>query len=246
MENKYKIIIFDLDDTIIENLESVKSAFKTMLKASASGYSEQDFNRWNLIDKKFWSDWQDGLIELPDEFKNETGKKSDDFLNWLRSQRVLKYFNNEISLKKAIELNDIYMQALTNVVIPVTGIEETLEYLSKKYYLVVATNGPTIATEEKLKKIDCLKYFSKIYAADMFGYMKPKKEFFHAIQKDLINTNNEEYIIIGDSLKSDAGFGINCGFDSCWYDRGTENLDSAFIPTYTIKKIEELKKILII
>ena len=44
----------------------------------------------------------------------------------------------------------------------------------------------------------------------MFGYMKPRKEFFEAIQILLKNYNNEEYLIIGDSLKSDVLLAMNC------------------------------------
>ena len=114
---KYKILIFDLDDTLIDNLENVKYAFKIMIESKSEEYNEEDFIRWYEIDKKFWKDWQDGKIILPEYFKNETGKKSDKFLNWVRAQRFLIYFNNEISLDEAIRLNNIYMNSLKENVI---------------------------------------------------------------------------------------------------------------------------------
>ena len=86
--NKYKILIFDLDDTLIDNLENVKYAFKLMVKSKNEEYNEENFKRWYKIDKKFWEDWQDGKIIMPEYFRNETDKKSDKFLNWVRSQRV--------------------------------------------------------------------------------------------------------------------------------------------------------------
>ena len=63
-------------------------------------YTETEFQRWYSIDHKFWEDWQEGLIELPENLKSETGKKSETFLNWLRAQRVLIYFNNQITKRK--------------------------------------------------------------------------------------------------------------------------------------------------
>ena len=74
--NKYKILIFDLDDTLIDNLENVKYAFKKMIESKNEKYSNDSFKVWYEIDKQFWKDWQDGLIELPEHLKNETGKKS--------------------------------------------------------------------------------------------------------------------------------------------------------------------------
>lgn len=240
--NKYKIIIFDLDDTLIDNFENVKYAFKTMIESKNELYTEKSFLRWYEIDKKFWKDWQDGLIELPDNLKDETGKKSDEFLDWLRAQRVLIYFKNLIDLEEAIKLNNIYMQSLTEQVVAIDGAYEVLKYLSDKYYIIIATNGPKVATTEKLKKINCLNFVNKILSADMFGYMKPRKEFFEGIQKMLNNFNNEEYLIIGDSLKSDVGFGMNCNFDSCWFNKNDEKLDKNYHPTIVIKKLKELQR----
>lgn len=238
---KYKILIFDLDDTLIDNLENVRYAFKMMIQEKIEDYNEDDFKRWYEIDRQFWKDWQDGKIELPEHLKSETGKKSEEFLNWLRSQRVLIYFNYNISLNEAIDLNNIYMNALTEKVIPIEGAYETLEYLSNKgYYIIIATNGPKVATRDKLLKINCLDFVNEILSADMFGYMKPNKEFFEGIEKTLNNYNIEEYMIIGDSLKSDVGFGMKCNFDSCWFNRKNEMLNTEYKPTIIINKLKEL------
>lgn len=242
---KYKILIFDLDDTLIDNLENVRYAFKMMIQEKNEAYNEDDFKRWYEIDKQFWRDWQDGKIELPECLKSETGKKSEEFLDWLRSQRVLIYFNNSISLNEAIALNNIYMNAMTEKVVAIEGAYETLEDLSNKgYYIIIATNGPKVATRDKLLKINCLHFINEILSADMFGYMKPNKEFFEGIEKTLNNYNVEEYMIIGDSLKSDIGFGMKCNFDSCWFNRKNEILNTEYKPTIIINKLRELMDLL--
>jgi len=236
MIKKYKILIFDLDDTLIDNLENIHYAFKKMIESQNEIYDDEKFKRWYEIDKKFWKDWQDGLIKLPEHLKNETGKKSEEFLDWVRGQRVLIYFNNSITLEDAIRLNYIYMESLIEVVNSIDGAYEILKYLAnKEYYILIATNGPKVATKEKLSKIGCLEFVKEVLSADMFGYMKPKKEFFDAIQQKLNNYSNEEYLIIGDSLKSDVGFGMNCNFDSCWFDRGEEELNDEYKPIIIIK-----------
>ena len=243
--NKYKILIFDLDDTLIDNLENVKYAFKKMIESKNEKYSNDSFKVWYEIDKQFWKDWQDGLIELPEHLKNETGKKSEEFLNWLRAQRVLIYFNNEISLNEAINLNNIYMNALTENVIAIDGAYETLKYLSNKnYYIIIATNGPKVATRDKLLKINCIDFVNEILSADMSGYMKPNKEFFEGIEKTLNNYNIKEYLMIGDSLKSDVGFAMRCNFDSCWFNRNNEILCDEYKPTMNINNLKELIQIL--
>jgi FMN phosphatase YigB (HAD superfamily) len=140
MNTPYKILLFDLDDTLINNKENVKHAFQNVLEKRNETYTNEKFQRRYEIDKKFWKDWQDGKITLPAKYQQETGKKSKGFLNRLRAQRILIYFNNTVSFEEAISLNNIYMHSLTEVVIAIDGAYETLEYLSSKYDILVATN----------------------------------------------------------------------------------------------------------
>lgn len=237
---KYKILIFDLDDTLIDNAENVRAAFRRMLATCDLEYSDNQFDRWYEVDKKFWIDWQDSLIKLPSHLESETGKKSDEFLDWVRSQRVLIFFNDSVSPERAIELNNIYMEALSEVVVSIEGASDTLKYLSSKYKILIATNGPNVATQKKLEKIDCLEYTTEVLSADMFGFMKPKIEFFEAIEKRYEDFSREDYLIIGDSLKSDVGFGMNAGIDSCWFNQKNEKLDDVHEPTFVIGKLNEL------
>lgn len=242
--SKYKVLLFDLDDTLIDNLENTRYAYTKMIESIGIKYSEDGLKKWYEIDKNFWQDWQDGLIEIPSHLKCETGKKSKEFLDWLRAQRVLIYFDNQISLDEAIKLNNLFINSLTSVVLECDGAYDLLKYLKDKYYIIIATNGPEIAAKDKLLKINCLNLVNQVLSTEMFGYMKPKKEFFEVIQKLLNNYNNEEYLIIGDSLKSDVGFAMNCGFDSCWYNKNNEELPIQYKPTIVIKKLKELKKML--
>ena len=236
----YEIILFDLDDTLIDNRQSVRQAFSLVSERRGLKFSEEDFERWYVIDKTFWKEWQDGLIELPDRFKHETGKKSSEFLDWLRSQRFLRYFDNAVSSSEAVDLNNLYMTALAEKVLPVDGAEQTLAYLSNKYRVVVGTNGPLVAAEDKVKKIGCLGYVEKILSAEMFGYMKPRVEFFDGVKSVMGQPDNDKYLIVGDSLKSDIGLAMNCKVDGCWFNRRGESLAAEYKPAMTVRDLTEL------
>lgn len=241
---KYKIIIFDLDDTLIDNKKNVEAAFKAMAEAYGLPFSVAAFDRWYTIDKQFWLDWQDGRIVVPPHLRHETGKKSDEYLDWVRSRRVIQYFGKEISETQAVKLNNIYLNALNHMVLPIEGARGVLEYLSSRYKIIIATNGPKTAVEQKLRSIECLPFVTDALSADMFGFMKPKIEFFEAIEKRYRDFSREDYLIVGDSLKSDVGFGMNAGIDSCWFNKNNETLYSAYTPTFIITELSELKNIL--
>ena len=132
------------------------------------------------------------------------------------------------------------MNALKENVIAINNAYNTLQYLSNKYQIIIATNGPQIATKEKLSKINCLQFVNNILSADMFGYVKPRKEFFEGIQHTLNNYQTEEYLIVGDSLSSDIAFAMNCNFDSCWFNPNKAPLPSKYKPTIIINDLIEL------
>lgn len=241
---KYEVILFDLDDTLIDNEQSTKYAFKSMLSEVGEDFTDAKFNIWNNIDNKFWSDRKRDLIKIPDRFLGETGKKSKEFLDWLRSQRVLIYFDHGISAKEAISLNQIYMDSLKESAVQISGAEPLLGYLHDRYTVLVVTNGPNSAAAHRLIKAGLMDYVDYLYSADMFGYMKPRTELFEAIQKRHEDTRRSGYLIVGDSLSSDVGFGMNVGIDSCWYNPNGAELDSYYAPTYIISDLADLQKLI--
>ena len=237
---KYDILLFDLDDTLIDNTENIRHAFKVMLDYMGDTYSDDKFNRWSNLDKQFWIDRKDGKIIVPEEYKEPLEKK----VRWIRSQRYILYFNNDITLDKAMEINDLYLNALNEIVLPIDGAKETLEYLSKKYIIAVATNGPSVATTNKVRKIGCEEYIDHIFAADMFGYMKPSTIFFDGVKEALGELDSNKYLMIGDSLKTDVYGASRSNMDSCWFDRDEEILTNEDNPTIIIKKLTDLKNYL--
>lgn len=46
VKKNYKILLFDLDDTLIDNRANVRAAFDAMLRANNQLFSEDNFDRW--------------------------------------------------------------------------------------------------------------------------------------------------------------------------------------------------------
>lgn len=238
---EYKYLIFDLDDTLIDNYENVKHAFKVTLKNMNIDYSDGKFLQWLDFEKKFWKirERQGGELLVPDEFKEPLDK----MVKWIRSQRFIQFFNC-VDLENAMQLNEIYLKALNEMVVPIEGAYKVLKELSQQYNIIVGTNGPSVATESKLSKINCLQFVDKIYAADMFGVMKPHVRFFNEVKKGTSDCDSSKYLAIGDSLTSDVEGAINAGIDSCWFNIKKVKNDTKIKPTYEISQLKDLLKVL--
>lgn len=237
---KYEVLLFDLDDTLIDNIENVRYAYKNMLKTVGKDYTEEDFFKWWKLDNQFWIDFHNDKIEIPSEFNSD----KDLLLKYLRSLRYVLHFNGEISIEEAFDINEIFLNDLNEVVVPIDGAFETLEYLYDKYRLVIATNGPILAVETKLKKIDCLQFIDSIFSTDMAdnAAAKPDKDFFRQLKDYLNFYDDNKILIIGDSLHSDVLGGMNCGIDTCWFNRKNDILLDKYKPTMTITNLKQLIK----
>lgn len=240
--DKYEIIIFDLDDTLIDNLENIRYAYKRMLEYVGEEYKEEEFIRWNEFDRQFWIDRSNGKIIIPEEYKSPKDK----MVEYVRSLRYFLYFNGKITLEHAFEINKIYIDSLNEKVIPIEGAYETLKYLHNKYKLVIATNGPSLAVKSKLSKIGCLELIDYIFSADLTYQIvsKPKKEYFDELFEYINYDNKEKILMVGDSIYSDIQGGINAGIDTCWYNSNNQENISIYEPTIIIKRLNQLTEIL--
>jgi putative hydrolase of the HAD superfamily len=79
-----------------------------------------------------------------------------------------------------------------------SGVEEVLENLQGKYKLIVATKGDLLDQERKLEKSNLLKYFHHI------EIMSDKKEKDYLKLIKHLDINPSEFLMIGNSLKSDV------------------------------------------
>lgn len=238
--SKYEVILFDLDDTLIDNAENVRYAFTKMVESVGEHYTEEGFKKWYDLDKKFWIDFHNKKIFVPKEFQTP----QELFVQYVRSLRYQMYFEGKISLEKAFEINELFLASLNEIVVPIEGAYETLKYLHDKYKLVIATNGPTVAVESKLGKIGCLDFIDSIFSADMTKQTvtKPSKEYFEELKNYLNFYDNNKMLIIGDSLRSEVQGGMNSGIDSCWLNRNNEELPEQYKPTMVINNLKQLTK----
>lgn len=124
------------------------------------------------------------------------------------------------------------------------GAYETLNYLAKKYILVIATNGPSQAVETKLEKINCLQFFKYIFSADKTKnkVTKPSSIYFNELLEYINFSDREKILIVGDSLKTEIQGGMNSNIDTYWFNRNNEELPEEYKPTMVITRLRELTK----
>ena len=103
MQKQYKYLLFDLDDTLVDDYESRAYAFEQILKYKNEKVSKEKIDDFIKIDNQFWKDRAVGKIKVPYEIETKEEQTI-----WLRAQRFIEYFKN-MSLEEAIKMNEKYV-----------------------------------------------------------------------------------------------------------------------------------------
>ena len=238
MAKTYKKLLFDLDNTLIDDNENRRYAMKKILDDRKEDITEEKLENFIKLDDKYWKDRAEGKIKDLYKFKNLEEKTT-----WVRAQRFILYFN--CSFEEAVKINKDYINYLKNNIIPIKNAKEILEYLNKKQYEKYSVpNGPEEPVGNKLNSINATKYIKCVFTAEEAGYMKPHEEFFNKFFKKINNFKKDDMLIIGDELEKDVLGGIQNGIDSCWFNVENKKNTSKIKPNFEIENLLELRKIL--
>jgi putative hydrolase of the HAD superfamily len=183
-----KLVLFDLDDTLISEYEFIKSGF--------SHISDLLSQKYNIEKEKIYR-------ELMDLFNID---RSNIFDQWFTkkglvvSKEYILYLVNEYR-------NHIPKISFYDDVIPSINI---LKHNNIKIGIV--TDGYQESQKRKLNCVKAYDYFDKIYITDEYGkdYWKPSKLIFEHIMAEY-NVTNNELVYIGDNPSKDFYISLSLG-----------------------------------
>jgi putative hydrolase of the HAD superfamily len=139
---------------------------------------------------------------------------------------------------KIVEIGRAIADMPVNII---PGVEEVLTALRGKYRLVLATKGDLTDQERKLRKSGLERFFHHI------EIMSEKKEEDYRRLIKRLDIQPEEFVMIGNSIKSDVlpvlnigGHGIHIPYHITWeHERVETQVDHA-----NFKQVEKIKAIL--
>jgi putative hydrolase of the HAD superfamily len=120
-------------------------------------------------------------------------------------ETAMRVSGNTITAPVIGQLIDLGKQMLNQPIELLEGVEEVLQALKGKYRLVVATKGDLLDQERKLKKSGLNHYFHHIEIMSEKDDANYQKLIKH------LDVNAEEFLMIGNSLKSDVLPVLNIG-----------------------------------
>ena len=222
--HRYKLLIFDLDDTLFDYKATEKNAVAEACKSVGLRFTEsiyKEYKRANIKAKK----------SIPEYI---------DYLEHFRESRACYFLETYgISLDYMQIFIDTYMEASKKGVL-IDGIEETLLFLPP-VRKVIGTNGSTTPRIDKFINSSIAKYFEKFYSSELLGVSKPSRDFFEKIAKDNC-VKVRECLYLGDNWCGDIEGAVNAGMDACFINSDNDE-QIVFMQESRVLKIKTISKL---
>lgn len=223
MLEKYKVILFDLDDTLLDFQKAEQRAFMKVCQDNNLTYDNELFDSYKAINKSLWKKYEEGEISNSEVVAT-------------RFELFFKEVGKDIDGKKTDEMYRNYLAEGDQLF---DGVYNLLEILSKSHVLCIASNGIGKTQHTRLINNNIKKFFDYIFISEEIGSKKPERQFFETIFNKLENYSKEQILMVGDNINADIKGADSFGIDSCLVlDKNIEQND--IIPTYTVKKVVDI------
>jgi len=225
---KYKYILCDADETLLDFSAAERQAFKETCTAFGVVDTDDIYARYHEINDSHWKLLERGLttrerlkVERFEELFCETGLLHPDV---------------------AEEFSSIYLGNISHQSQLLPNAVETLALLCQKYDIYIITNGTAEAQHGRIDRSPIMEYVKTLFISEEIGAAKPSADFFKHVISDIGDPDLSCYLAVGDSPTSDIKGAVDFGIDSCLVTNGREYKD--YGQTYTIKCFSDITDIL--
>ena len=203
---KYKIFLFDLDETLLDFHASEKIALEKVLRANGLSFSDDVYTAFKAYNKSLWKELEKGTINREELFIK-------------RFVYIFSQCEGDSSKLEPLKVNSDFIRTMSENGVLIEGSLELLKKIKEeiadcKIYIV--TNGATINAKGRISSTGLDKYIDGIFVSEDMGVNKPSKEYFDMVLES-INQPASACIVIGDSLSSDMLGAKNASMASVWF-----------------------------
>jgi 2-haloacid dehalogenase len=199
---RYRYILIDLDDTLIDFGAAERTTFFATMKFYGLEATEDSFTKYKAINNDLWIAYERSEITKADVFS-------------IRWQRYFQLYGKELP---PMEVNQFFLNHLGEHPPLFTGALEFCRKLSVDHKLVVVTNGDSITQRMKIDNSGLAPYIHALTISDEVGAAKPDSRMFVEALKRVGATDKSEALMIGDNIHADIKGAMDFGIDVCWFN----------------------------
>ena len=223
-----EFLFLDLDDTILDFHKAERIALGKTIREFGVEPTEEVLHRYHLINKWHWEQLELGKLTRTEVL---TGR--------------FRMLFEELGLSvDPVKMQAGYEKNLSMGHYFLPGAEETVEYLSKRYKLYLASNGTASVQKGRMTSANLYRFFDKVFVSQEIGANKPAPEYFERCFAQIPGFDKAKAIIVGDSLTSDILGGQNAGIATCWVNPDHKAGRPDIRVDYEIEALSQLEDLL--
>ena len=186
----FNYLLFDLDNTLYNYEICYKNALEHVIDHIHQKYKLNKYDLYTRFEK------------IKKIFQNTIINNASSHNKCIQFKKLCEHFH--LPLEEAIYLYNLFIDEFDKNLVLYETTEDFLQFcVSKNIKLYIVTNNLFYEQVCRLKKLNILKYFNKIYSSEEFGLEKPDTKLFYSILQEN-NINKNEVAMIGDSYKMDV------------------------------------------
>ena len=224
--SKIKVILWDIDGTLLNFEEAEKYAIRTCFSMFGLGEcSDAMLADYSVINRGYWQRLERGELTKPQVLEG----------------RFMEFFGKYgLDTGCAAAFNAQYQISLGDTFCFHDRGLETVQALQGKVRQYAVTNGTRIAQERKLQGSGLADLLDGVFISEEVGIEKPGIGFFQRVWDAIGDYSPEEVIIVGDSLTSDIQGGNNAGILCCWFNPTGKPAPEQLRIDYTIENLSQV------
>lgn len=219
---KYNVVLLDADNTLFDFDKAEVRALEKTCQAVNQPYNEEIKQIYEKNNRVLWGALEAGEIDM-------ATLKIERFKGFIKDLKL----NYEPKF-----MSELYMKYLGEGTFEMEGAYEMCQELSKRYKLVIVTNGITTVQENRLKSSRLKPYISGMITSEAVNCSKPNPRIFDYALDLMGHKSKADVLMVGDSLTSDMQGGINAGIDTCFYN--PKGIQHDLEVTYEVQHLNEL------
>jgi 2-haloacid dehalogenase len=221
---KYEVLLFDLDDTVVEFTRVRRESFikaAEFFKLPVSGAAL--YQKFCAESDRLWEGHRASRVSLEEV-------------------RVKRFENVLEGLPvNAHAFTEKFYEILSRAEDVMPGAVEATRALAERYKLIGISNGRREVQEERLRRIGLADCFAFVLGPEDCGFAKPHPGLFALALTRAGNVAPAKAMVVGDGLETDIQGAADYGLASCWLNPdGIKRAPQDPVPTLEVKDLPEL------
>ena len=222
-----EFLFLDLDDTILDFKKAEYIAIGKTISDFGVEPTDAVRHRYHVINKWHWEQLELGKLTRAEILVNRFKMLFDELGVPVNAEQAARTYEKNLSQGHWF----------------LPGAEETVDYLSKRYRLFLASNGTASVQKGRMTSANLYRFFETVFVSQEIGHNKPSKEYFDACFGSIPDFNPARALMVGDSHSSDIQGGINAGIRTVWVNPGHQDCGD-IRPDFEIEALHQLPALL--